>query len=540
MFNVSLKSSSEKPISVENKNSISSKCVDFPDGRSYDPIAVKNITQDWVNEYMSKREDEFTEVVSSKIFCGTWNVNAKKIDSRLDEWLFPSDNISDLYVIGFQEIVDLNAVNVALDNKTQQRSQYWQEKIQESFLSRNLKYQLLPSKSMVGILLCIFAKESIVSKLNDIRVSQLGVGFIGLMGNKGGVSIRLSFYDSSICFICSHLAAHQQNVQGRNNDFQNIFDKTIFTSNSDNIRNRNDNIEGDGDMTVIRNFYGSARYIDCDVNVLDHDYVFWLGDLNYRIDVPDHTIDEIFSIIQTGEYGYLLSKDQLNIEKYKGNCFHNFHEGQITFPPTYKYQPGTNIYEARPEKKKRIPAWCDRILYLINEKNIIMNPIEVLQYQAIESILVSDHKPVYCEFQCKLKSIIKSKEDIIFQEAMSKLEYHKKMNIIPMIHINHEIVNFNSLKYNIMKKEIIILSNNESCLLHWRFIKKLEEDTICKSWIHVNKTNGILLPNEKMEIMISIKIDMKTAQRLNKMQEVSLVSYSLHIYRRYLTKCCYA
>lgn len=34
---------------------------------------------------------------------------------------------ADIYAIGFQEIVDLNAVNVALNNNnTQQRAQFWE------------------------------------------------------------------------------------------------------------------------------------------------------------------------------------------------------------------------------------------------------------------------------------------------------------------------------------------------------------------------------------------------------------------------------
>ena len=34
------------------------------------------------------------------------------------------------------------------------------------------------------------------------------------------------------------------------------------------------------------------------------------------------------------------------------------HTGRIDFGPTYKYQPGTDNYERREGKKKRIPAWC--------------------------------------------------------------------------------------------------------------------------------------------------------------------------------------
>ena len=59
---------------------------------------------------------------------GTWNVNAKGKEEPLDQWLradWVQTGSPDIVAVGFQEIVDLNAVNVAVDNKTQQRSQFW-------------------------------------------------------------------------------------------------------------------------------------------------------------------------------------------------------------------------------------------------------------------------------------------------------------------------------------------------------------------------------------------------------------------------------
>jgi hypothetical protein len=38
----------------------------------------------------------------------------------------------------------------------------------------------------------------------------------------------------------------------------------------------------------------------------------------------------------------------------------NLKAEEITFLPTYKYVKGTNQYDF---KSKRMPSWCDRILY---------------------------------------------------------------------------------------------------------------------------------------------------------------------------------
>ena len=41
-----------------------------------------------------------------------------------------------------------------------------------------------------------------------------------------------------------------------------------------------------------------------------HDYVFWCGDFNYRIDMDK---DEMKELIKKGEYGQILPNDQLKV-----------------------------------------------------------------------------------------------------------------------------------------------------------------------------------------------------------------------------------
>ena len=184
---------------------------------------------------MLLQEQEFTTKERTSVFCGTWNVNAKKQEGGLHEWLLPANCniVPDIYCIGFQEIVDLNASNVLLDgSKTAERSKFWQERIEDSLSSRKEKYVLAKSKALVGLLICVYVNEKINPHVRDIRETQYATGLLGMMGNKGGVCIRLSLYDTSICFVCAHLAAHRENVLGRNADYKAIIEGAVFVNNN--------------------------------------------------------------------------------------------------------------------------------------------------------------------------------------------------------------------------------------------------------------------------------------------------------------------
>ena len=333
---------------------------------------------------------DFTSTVEAKIFCGTWNVNGKTLkqeDEDLADWLCPrqprgqassqtasssssyytndkNEPIADIYCIGFQEMVDLTAVNVAIDSKSQQRGHYWEEKISDCLQQCGGHYSMIMSKHLVGLFVCVFVKNSLLGNVHDVRATAAGVGVMGVMGNKGGASIRLTLYDSSICVVCAHLAAHRENVTGRNNDYHSILDKSLFNplpESLDPIAHYSQQHHHDQDNTRKLN-YSTGLSTTQDLTILEHDLVFWLGDLNYRMD-ESLRMDEVFEKVKQEDWAYLREYDQLNIERFGMNVFEGFMEGELNFAPTYKYQPGTSDYDQRPDKKVRCPAWCDRVLW---------------------------------------------------------------------------------------------------------------------------------------------------------------------------------
>jgi hypothetical protein len=78
------------------------------------------------------------------------------------------------------------------------------------------------------MLLILYVKTDLIPHVTDVVSSSEGTGILGKMGNKGGVSIRLKLHNSTFCFVCSHLAAHNKNVKRRNKDWDDIMKNTVL------------------------------------------------------------------------------------------------------------------------------------------------------------------------------------------------------------------------------------------------------------------------------------------------------------------------
>jgi len=106
---------------------------------------------------------------------------------------------------------------------------------------------------------------------------EIKTGFKGVAGNKGSVSFSFSIFNSSICVVNCHLAAKKHGIKQRNEDFHKINSNTRY--------NTKQGIKG----------------------IYEHDFVFWIGDLNYRID--DLPYNEIVEAAAGYDFEVLLEKD---------------------------------------------------------------------------------------------------------------------------------------------------------------------------------------------------------------------------------------
>jgi phosphatidylinositol-bisphosphatase len=82
---------------------------------------------------------------------------------------------------------------------------------------------------------------------------------------------------------------------------------------------------------------------------------------------------------------------------YIGNVFHHFSEQPISFPPSYKFDLNSDVYDT--SELGRVPSWTDRILFRALHKDTIFG----CEYDSCKTIKTSDHRPVYGIFRVTIK-----------------------------------------------------------------------------------------------------------------------------------------
>ncbi|RSL72991.1 hypothetical protein CEP51_011807 [Fusarium floridanum] len=412
-----------------------------------EPVDLSSTTPHSLAKAVHARRSEYVRPHRLKVKIGTWNVAAcPGTDKDLATWFtygegldqnFAGLNLAQndavkidnkqqgssepmhltagedigLYVLGLQEIVDLNTTKEYMN-----RAVYTDTSVMDKWkaaLEAALPpgYELVTAEQMTGLLLLVYASPEIAPTISNVSTKQVGTGLLGYFGNKGAVTTRLLLGETTrMVFINSHLAsgAGSSYLDRRCWDVGQVLSRTQF-----------DPIVHAG----VEEEEGEK--------IGDEDLAFWFGDLNFRLDgLPGDDIRRLLTLHARGEYGAsedskpvlpeegvivmrgsdsdddttttsslhsrnesfdtasdlpdpddfpedpsqdptslqstidsLLPHDQLRRMIKQRKVFHDgWREGAITFLPTYKYDVGTvGLFDS--SEKQRAPSWCDRILF---------------------------------------------------------------------------------------------------------------------------------------------------------------------------------
>ncbi|XP_014278475.1 inositol polyphosphate 5-phosphatase K-like [Halyomorpha halys] len=304
-----------------------------------------------------------------RLYVITYNVATKSPEGKLLEILGLPENVNqktnlpDFYLIGLQEVKS-QPHNYVIDA-------LFDDPWTNAFRQALIPYGYVKARTvrLVGLVLSVFCLRKHVVHLRDMESRVTRTGLMGFWGNKGGVTLRLQVYGCSLCFVNSHFAAHDHLLKERISDYNTVLNSQGFSFSET-------------------------------TSILFHDYVFWFGDFNFRLNNSDSLKSpDIDQKVKTGNLASLLEQDQLKAVMVSGEAFSELKESEISFPPTYKYKFQSNEYDLG-----RRPAWTDRILYKVNAnvyENITLEA-EQESYSSIQNFSVSDHKPVVGLFSVKV------------------------------------------------------------------------------------------------------------------------------------------
>ncbi|KAH3759210.1 inositol 5-phosphatase 4 [Pelomyxa schiedti] len=434
--------------------------------------SISTETAQWLSNLLKSREPEFTSKRNFLVFVGTWNVNGQKppVNSELDSWLLSSKGLKmpDIYFIGFQELD--RSVEGLLAGGDVSRAQLWKNAILTS-LKRAGDYAFVALKQLVGVILYIFMKKVYAKEVSCPQSCLVPVGIMGIMGNKGGVAIRLNLFDSTFCVVNSHLHAHHSNVNRRNSDFKEISSRMQF----------------------------SGAYH----TIFDHEYLFWMGDLNYRVDLPDNEIREK---IAKQDWQHLMAGDQLKQQMAAGQAFESFQEQEVRFAPTYKYVNNSLEYVF---EKERSPGYCDRVLWIAQDPKAI----SALSYLRHE-LLISDHRPVSALFQLPVKSIAYQSRERVLQDLLKQLDTMENERH-PIATVSTNDLNFGKVAYMKQCARSVTLNNTGQVHAKWWFIPVNNDQTYCPRWLTIHPHSGLLEPGARIVIDVKLNVDSTCAAQMS-------------------------
>ncbi|KAH6809309.1 Endonuclease/exonuclease/phosphatase family protein [Perilla frutescens var. frutescens] len=378
------------------------------------PAAIDNT----LRQELCERADMYTKREKVSILVGSWNVGqGRASQTALKAWLGSAVSDIDIVVVGLQEVemgagfLAMSAARETVGLEGSSVGLWWQDHIGK-VLDEKSVFERIGSRQLAALLIAIWVRKPLRPHVGDLDVAAVACGLGRAIGNKGGVGLRLRVYDRIICFVNCHFAAHLEAVNKRNADFDHIYRTMTFTRSTNFFSNAAAGVSSANQMLRGSNATSNPEEIRPDL--AEADMIVFNGDFNYRL--FGITYDEARDLVSQRSFDWLREKDQLRAEMKVGKVFQGMREALIRFPPTYKFEKGkSGLGGYDSGEKKRIPAWCDRVLYRDNRagptKECSLDcPViaSISQYEACMDVVESDHKPVRCKLNLDIAHVDKS------------------------------------------------------------------------------------------------------------------------------------
>uniref|UniRef100_A0A8C2H037 phosphatidylinositol-3,4,5-trisphosphate 5-phosphatase n=1 Tax=Cyprinus carpio TaxID=7962 RepID=A0A8C2H037_CYPCA len=339
------------------------------------------LLQQMKNKHSGKPEPDMIT-----IFVGTWNMGNANPPPNITSWFQSKgqgkthdDTASqiphDIYVIGTQED--------PLGEKE------WIETVRGALRDiTNISFKQIATQTLWSIRIVVLAKPEHENRFSHVFCDSVKTGIANALGNKGAVGVSFMFNRTSFGFVNSHLTSGSEKKLRRNQNYVSIL----------RFLNLGDKKLNPFDIT--------HRFT----------HLFWLGDLNYRVDLPAQEAENIVMKIKLQQYQDLLARDQLNMEKEEERVFLDYEEEEITFAPTYRFERDTREkYAYTKAKATGVHPTLWRMWFathMVIKTSLHLPTILFLISGCTNDIMTSDHSPVFATFDVGVTSQFVSKNDL--------------------------------------------------------------------------------------------------------------------------------
>ncbi|WVW81619.1 hypothetical protein I302_103614 [Kwoniella bestiolae CBS 10118] len=435
------------------------------------------------------RQDKWSRREEIKIRIATYNVNDKiPPEGTLELGPLAGKGEEDILVFGFQE-ADLRRQSLLI-SQGNSRAEGWETALLAGLGDRAGDFEKLVMTQYVGVMMIIFVRKSLKEYVTRVETSERGIGLLGF----GGVAVRLKIHDTTLCFVNAHMAAFATALDRRRSDYQVL--KTGLTFPRPN----------EADLTAgFEEFLPEAK--EKLLNQEDSHLLFWLGDLNYRVDLPDNDVKKL---VEEKKWEDMLAKDQLRADILSEQSFAGFSEAEITFPPTFKYVHGSTTHDLR-----RAPAYTDRIVYDLPANEHTLPSSFELQCDEYTShdILWSDHRPVTGSFRAQVRVVDESSRGVELASVMKELDRLEEV-YRPSLEIEGTSLEFGDVRYRQPVEREIKLRNVGRVPATYDFKPPSSDKPICKPFMWPFPATAVVEPGQDMILKVVLNVDEHWSSRL--------------------------
>ncbi|EAX97351.1 Endonuclease/Exonuclease/phosphatase family protein [Trichomonas vaginalis G3] len=437
------------------------------------PLDTVHSQKTWEQRIIKCNIPYYTEIYGFNFGFLTYNVGTKDGNDDVVSFLaaiFSGPRVDALFIA--LEEINYGTESIVIGSTAAKGE--WLKTFRKVMTLTQLDYALLKCESLGGVFTAVFIRPSFPHYFAVEQPQQLRLGVAGILANKSALIYHMIISRASFYVVGCHLAPHTGNNKERLAQIELIL----------------------------------KQIPECD-------YIIILGDMNFRILLPYKNAVEFANEHKISE---LLETDQLKAGLNFTDILTGFEEGPITFPPTYKFDVGTNTYDTGP--KHRAPAYTDRVIVKTSDRRSKVGPSpkmifetdllrtkvqnikfitednfgtddhpinypskpECLTYTSLQA-KISDHRPVFAlwKFQVPVINTEKYKQ---LKDLMQKKKEEAKLFAKPIV--QHEI-----------KDNVLEIKNIGCCWAIW--------SADCQN-VRLNRTSGIIYPTQSEMIRFEKQI----------------------------------